>query len=391
MMNYLRLSKFVFTAVLLSLVYPFAIHSHTDYVLEAKLADDPNGEAKYYKQIKLLAELSNLYHQLGEEEKSKELFNRSQQNVKYIKDQYLLDHIVGHSANETVSTGDFQHAVNLLNTIEDTGLWIKTAWKIAGKAAKAKQPDITQELLKQCEEKAYRLDQYLLRCELLSGTGAGYRYLDPEDGIPLVYEAYGMAQGISDPYERAIMFNEAGAHAMDIQHRDKAKGIFKQVDQLIDQIADPLQQAQALAMLGGEQAEKGERENAAKALDRGVVIAQALPPADSSYAVQSEIARNYGQCYQFEKGIVAADAIADPYHRAEGYIRIVKNMYRQHKQEEAGILLSKTLELSQEIEDPYLQGVVWRKIASEYITMEENQRAKTVLSHVESIIDRIEK
>ncbi len=364
----------------LGLLQPTALLAHEDVRLETQLAADPAGTGRSYQEASLLAQLANLYQSVGQEEKSRQLLKRSKEAANGIKDKYVREYVIGHTANEIASTGDFERAIALLDTIEDTEIWVKTAWKLASKTAKAKQPELTRKLLVQSAERSHRVEDLVLRSELLSGTGAGYRYLERAEGVPLVYEAYGIAQSLSDPYERAIMFNEAGAHLMDVGHRDKALAVFDEVAQLVDRIDNPLQQAKALAMLGGEQAEKGERERAAQALERGVKIAQRLPAGEEAYAVQSEIARNFGQSHRFEQGIAAADAIADPYHRAEGYIRIAKNMYRMKRQDDAQALVAKTTALANEIKDPYLQAIVLRKLASEHLDMKNQDKAVELLN-----------
>lgn len=358
---------------------PFAAAAHEDLKLEAALAADPVETGRRYQKAALLSQLANLYLEVGDKEKAQRLITESKETEQGIRDAYVRQYVAGHTANEVGSGGDFDRALRMLNSIDDTEIWVKTAWKLAAKMAKAGQKEGTRRLLRECEDRAHRVKDLLLRSELLSGTGAGYRYLDKAEGVALVYEAYGIAQSLSDPYDRAIMFNEAGAHLMDIGHKVRALAVFDEVARLVGEIGDPLKQAKALAMLGGEQAEKGERDRAAQALEQGIKIAETLPPGEEAFAVQSEIARNFGQSHRFERGIAVAEKISDPYHRAEGFIRIAKNMHRMKQEQEAKALLERTVALSKEIKDPYLQAIVLRKLASEYLHFKENDRALGLL------------
>ncbi|MCH7307296.1 hypothetical protein MMO38_03940 [Acinetobacter sp. NIPH 1852] len=371
------------------LVLSLPVLAHEDLRLNQALAADIRTTAQPYQKSSLLAQLSNLYQTLGETQLAAQLLQESKVLAKAIQQPYVQQYVMGHTANEIASNGDFDLAMQVLNQVSDTEIWVKTAWKLANKAAKANQPELTRQLLAECDRRAHSVDDLELRAELLSGTGASYRFLNPLDGVGMVYEAYGIAQTLTDPYERALHFNEAGAHFMDIKHKDKALAVFDQVWDLIDQIKSPLQQAQALAMLGGEQAEKGQRERAAKALQRAVVIAEQLPDSEATFAVRSEIARNWGQSYQFKDGIKMAERIADPYHQAEGFIRIAKNMYRQKQQAEALALLKRTEKLANRISDPYLQATVLRKLASEYEMAQDTAKVKELLAQALKVTRRI--
>ena len=353
--------------------------AHADHRLEQALQQDPIKTGQVFQQASVLAQLANLYKEIGDEANYQQLLQKSKALQPMVADGYVKQYLKGHTANEIASTGDFPMALQVLNSIEDTEVWVKIAWKLAAKLAKADQPEQTRQLLQQCIKKAHAVPELELRSELLSGTGASFRYLEPEQGIALVYEAFGIAQSLADPYERALHFNETGAHLMDIKHRTRALAVFDEVLLMLPQITDKLQQAQVLAMLGGEQAEKGERVRAVQALDQAWAIAKRLPDNDASYAVQSEIARNYGQSYQYDKGIAAAELIKHPYYAAEGYIRIAKNMYRQ-KAGDATVLLQRAEQLVANMSDPYQQAIVLRKIASEYLTMKDEAKVRQLLA-----------
>lgn len=360
------------------LVAPLA-QAHTDHRLEQALQQDPQHTGQPFQRASVLAQLANLYNEVGDTAKYTQLLSTAKSLQPGIRDGYVQQYLKGHTANEIASAGDFSTALQVLNSIEDTEVWVKTAWKLAGKLAKAGQPEQTRQLLQQCITKAHAVTDLELRAELISGTGASFRYLEPEQGVALVYEAFGIAQSFSNPYERALHFNESGAHLMDVKHKQRALAVFDEVLELLPQINDPLQQAQVLAMLGGEQAEKGERVRAAAALDLAWAVAAKLPANEQSFAVQSEIARNYGQSYQYDKGIKVAEQINHPYHAAEGYIRIAKNMYRQ-KAGDAVALLQRAEKLVAEMTDPYQQAIVLRKVASEYLTMKDEPKVRQLLA-----------
>ncbi len=354
-------------------------HAHEDLRLKAALAENPDTVARQYEDAQVYAQLGNLWKMLDDAALGAKLFERSSAAASAVDDPYVQAVLTGHLANEIGSASDFPRALKVLDSIEDEEVWVKTAWKLVAKLAKAKHADEAAALLKRTEAIAQQIEDHELRAELLSGTGAAYRYVDRKQGENLVYEAFGIAQMLPDPYDRAIMFNEVGAHLMDIGHRELAIDVFDRVARLVDTLDDPLQQAKALAMLGGEQAEKNERDRAAVALEKGRRIAETLPDGEDKFHVLSEIARNFGQSHRFDTGIATADGISDPYHRAEGYIRIAKNMYRVGDKQQAMELLARTEALVPTIEDPYRRAIVLRKLASEQITAGAYDHARALV------------
>ncbi|MEX1033156.1 MAG: hypothetical protein WDZ30_07330 [Cellvibrionaceae bacterium] len=361
--------------------------AHEDLRLKTWLKNAEAKTTQPFEQSQIQAQLGNMWTELKDEQRSKILFEQARVNAAKVNEPYVRELLKGHLANELASGGAFPQALEKLNTIEDTDVWVKTAWKLIGKLAKADETEQAKILLLETETRSHAVQDPMLRAELLSGTGASYRYLDQKHGENLVYEAHGIAQMLSDLYERALMFNESGAHLMDIGHRERAVSVFDEVDRLVNEIENPLHQAKALAMLGGEQAEKGLRDRSVKALDRGYAIASQLPGNDDTYAVLSEIARNYGQSHAFEKAIKVAQSIPDAYHRVEGYIRIAKNQYRQGQQAQALSLLSLAEKDALKVEQPYRQAIVLRKLASERVTAKQPDQAKTLLSKAEALID----
>ncbi|MFN2361117.1 MAG: hypothetical protein ABR522_08590 [Marinobacter sp.] len=378
---------FIAAALTAFIICPPAL-AHEDLRLKEWLANAEPNIAQPFEQSQILAQLGNLWSELQDEQRSQRLFEEARHNAAKVTEPYVRALLKGHLANELASGKAFPQALEKLNTIDDTEVWVKTAWKLIGKLAKADETEQAKTLLSETEARSHAVQDYILRAELLSGTGASYRYFDQKHGENLVYEAHGIAQMIPDLYERALMFNESGAHLMDIGHRERAISVFDEVAQLVGQIKNPLHQAKALAMLGGEQAEKGLRERSVEALDRGYAIARQLPDNEDSYTVLSEIARNYGQSYAYEKGIKVAENIPDAYHRVEGYIRIAKNQYSQGQKKQALSLLARAETDALKIKQPYLQAIVLRKLASERVSAKQPELAKMLLLKAEALMDK---
>jgi len=377
------------TATLLFLAFGAPAFAHEDQRLQAALAGDAASRRQYECGV-LLSQLAHGYQGAKDAPAAQELFKRARQAAEGIRHPYIKEAMAAHLANE-VAGDDLEQAERLLNSIKDTELWVKTAWKLVRKHARAGRKDSVKLLLAECTRRARLVEDLELRAELISGTGAGYRELDPTLGVPLVYESYGLAQALKDPYAQAIMFNEVGAHLVDIGHREEAVAVFDKVDALVARIDDPLKRARALAMLGGEQAEKGLRDRAAAALEKGVTSAKQLKDGDDKWAVLSELARNFGQSHRFERGVQVADGIADPYHRAEGYLRIAKNQSRQKLPMESAALLGQIDQLTGKITDPYLRGSVLRKLASEYADLKQPDKARAALDRARQSAAEVEK
>ncbi len=363
------------------------VDAHEDSRLLEVLANDPVTRQQYHLGS-LAGQLAHLSSQLDDKDLAATLLDRVRDTRRGVRHAYVSQVIAGDTANE-IAAVDLEQALALLNTIEDTEAWVKTAWKLARKAGKDKNADVTNKLLNECVARARMVDDLELRAELISGTGANYRYSNTEKGAPLVYESYGLAQAIRDPFDRAIMMNEVGAHLMDIGDRSLAIAVFDSVSELANTIDDPLQRAKVLVMLGGEQAEKGLPDRAAEALERGIAIALTAPDTDEKTAVISEFARNLGQCQRFSRGIEVARAIDDPYHRAEGLIRIAKNLKRAKREPEGLELLSEIEQLTTDISDPYSKGVALRKLAAEYLELEQKEKVRSILKSALDCMNRL--
>ncbi|MEX2615138.1 MAG: hypothetical protein WD767_03485 [Alphaproteobacteria bacterium] len=354
--------------------------AHRDERLEdAVEAAEPSARSRF-QASQIYAQVGHKFVVLGHGDEGRDLINRAEALAETIDVPLLRDEALAHLANEIASTDRFERALAVHAHIEDIEIRTKLGWKLVNKLGKASDIAAARSMLARMIDEVLPIEDDLeLRAELLAGTGANHRFTEPSEGVPFVYEAYGIAQALSDPYERGLFFNEIGANLMDVGHTERARRVFERSRDLINKIGNPLNRARFLAMLGGEQAEKGDRDAAASDLELGVEAALRVPAGEDRNDVLSEIARNFGQSYRFERGIEVADAIADPYHRAEGYIRIAKNMHRQKRGEDALALLDRTEALTGEIVDPYRRGIVLRKLASEWISLDMRDRAVAAL------------
>lgn len=353
--------------------------AHADPQLEQALGSDPRASVTAYQRTLLLAQLANQYRQIGQATTGDGLFARAERNAAHIAPGYLRDHAAGHLANEYASTGDFERAGRTLDGIADPGARAHATWKVAVKLARAGHKEAAGRLLTGIEARVRPLGDLPKKAELLTGTGAAYKALDPAQGAALVFEAYGIAQTLPDAAARATMLNELGANFVDIGRRDVALRVFAEADTVAAGIADPLQRAQAYAMHGGELAEKGERPRAVPALEKAVAAALLAPDDRERAEVLSEIARNFGQSHAFARGLEIAARIADPYHRAEAWIRIAKNQQRTGEAAAARALLERTGELAATVADAFERATVLRKLASEWIVLKETARAAALL------------
>lgn len=382
----IRLSRILIPVACLSLLWPAWLSmSHEDDRLNSALKKD-DASRRQFELAMLSAQLAGAHAKLGDTENAAKLAEVTSRARSAISDSYVMQSVAGDTANE-ISSRDFEQARKLHDGIKETELWVKTAWKLARRSKK----EVANELLSECERRARTVEDLELRAELISGTGANFKNVDPARASALVYESYGLAQVLKEPYDSAIMLNEVGAHLMDIGDKDRAIAVFDMVGVLVDKIKDPLEQAKALAMLGGEQAEKGLRDRAAAALERGVKAASAIPDGEEKWAVTSEIARNLGQSYKFERGIEVAEKIPDLYHQQEGFIRVAKNMSRHEKKAESIQLLARVAKNAEKIESPYFKGVVLRKVISEYVELKMNDEAKALLEPARKCVYALEK
>ncbi|MGC3971411.1 MAG: hypothetical protein QM775_29950 [Pirellulales bacterium] len=369
-----RLANLAGFALLFPLTSPLS--AHEDQRLNAALEGDAQVRRQYHVAT-LSAQLANQFAGIKEQAIADELLKQSQQACDGITNDYVKQAITGDNANE-LSSNDIEGALKMLNSISDDEVWVKTVWKLARRLEKQDRAK-TLELFQECIRRSRGVTDAELRAELISGTGANLGKIDRAAGTPLVHESHELAKQITDPFERCIMLNEVGAHLMDVGDRDGAIAVFDEVDRIVDTIADPLQQAKVLVMLGGEQAEKDLKDRAAAALEKCVVVAAKIPDGEPRNAVLSETARNFGQAFRFERGIEVAKSIADPYHRAEGYIRIAKNYSRNKQPDVAVALLQETATLVDGIEDPYNRGLVLRKLASELRDLKQAEQVCALL------------
>ncbi|WP_051541109.1 hypothetical protein [Caldalkalibacillus mannanilyticus] len=108
--------------------------------------------------------------------------------------------------------------------------------------------------------------------------------------------------------------------------------------------------------------------------------------SEEKFAVTSEIARNFGQSFKYERGIEVANTILDPFHQVEGYIRVVKNLIKNKQHDKALELLEKSEAIALEIKESYKRAIVIRKIISELISLKSNEKALILLNALEKQI-----
>ena len=360
---------------------PTTASAHRDENFEQTLKAASEPVRMAYENAHLKGQLGHKLVIVGQTQEGELMLDEALAEARMLEHELLRNQVLHHIANEVASTDDFERALSLREEITDLELRTKLGWKLVNKLGKAGEGDRAQALLDEMVVQILAVEGDLeLRAELLAGTGSNYRFTDPAGGVALVYEAYGLAQGISSAYERGLFFNEIGANMMDIKHSERAVRLFERSRNLLDDIQSPLERARFLAMLGGEQAEKGRRDDAARDLELGVAAALKVAEGEDRNDVLSEIARNFGQSYQFERGLEVADMIPDPYYRAEGYIRIAKNMHREGQKPQALQLLERSAELAESVDSFYLRGTLQRKLAAEWISLKDYQRASALLA-----------
>ncbi|OEF98130.1 tetratricopeptide repeat protein [Desulfuribacillus alkaliarsenatis] len=337
------------------------------------------------QKVKITAELANQYSKLGKQEKAARLFDKAVIETELLTDKKEQENMYAHLANEFASVDDFDKAIEYLEKITDQEVYVKTTWKLVNKSAKAGKMTLAEKLLAKAVEIANNIEDPYVKVELLTGSGASFRHIEYSRGVGLVNEAYELIATLDDSYNQAILYNEVGANLIDVKEKEKALESFNRAFSLTNNISSPIQIAQVLAMLGGELAEKGEREKAYEYLLKGVDVAATIEENEEKWAVLSEISRNFGQSFKYENGIETADIIKRPFYKVEGYIRVAKNMIKNKLHDEALQLLDKSKLITQEMVDPYEKAVVLRKIISELISLKKNEDALQLLSEVEAL------
>lgn len=357
-----------------------AAQAHSDVRLEQALTTAPAALRQVYATASLKAQIANVHALIGDQDRSRSLLQEATQSATGLNG-YLKDDALAAIANEQASTGAFDQARSLMMMISDPPARMRLGWKLVAKLAKAGQPAEAETLLASLVKQAETVTDPLERIELLTGTGAAHKAVAPAKGQPLVLEALSLARAAAvSPHHRMMLFNEIGAHLVDVGLKPQAIALFAEAEALGAGLTDPLERAESFAMLGGERAEKGERDAATVALEEGVRAALAAPDGPEKNAVLSELSRNFGQSHRFERGLEIAATIPDPYHRAEGHLRIAKNMARNHRGEDARLLLQSTEALATDIPDPHTRGIILRKLAAEWVTLKDNNKARALLS-----------
>ncbi|MBI2240648.1 MAG: hypothetical protein HYU59_07575 [Magnetospirillum gryphiswaldense] len=373
------MKRFLTSVAIVALMTSAPALAHSDRKLEQALAGADGVALKQYRQVSLYSQLANVYAWIGDHDKARDLLQSASQASAGLGG-YLRDDSLAALANEQASTGDFAGALARMAEIDDTDARVKLGLKLVSKLAKADRKAEAQALLDDIRAQVETVTEQHRRIELLTGTGAAYKALAPEQGRPLVTEALRLARATAmDDHDRVVLFNEIGANLIDVGLRDQAIALFAEAGKLGATLGNPLERAQSFAMLGGERAEKGERDAAAEALEEGVKAALKVASAVNRDAVLSELARNFGQSRRFERGLEVAGLIADPAHRAEGHIRIAKNMARSNREAEARTLLGRTEILAGTIDAAHDRAVILRKLAAEWAGLKDNTKARTLL------------
>lgn len=373
------MKRFLTSVAIVALMASAPALAHSDRKLEQALAGADGVALKHYRQASLHAQLANVYAWIGDRDKARDLLD-SAGRASAVLGGYLRDDSLAALANEQASTGDFAGALVRMAEIGDVDARVKLGWKLVSKLAKADRKAEAQALLDDIRAQVETVDEPHRRIELLTGTGAAHKALVPEQGRPLVAEALRLVRATAmDDHDRVVLFNEIGANLIDVGLRDQAIALFAEAGKLGATLDNPLERAQSFAMLGGERAEKGERDAAAEALEEGVKAALQVASAVDRDAVLSELARNFGQSRRFERGLEVAGLIADPTHRAEGHIRIAKNMARSNREAEARTLLGRTEIVAATIDAAHDRAVILRKLAAEWAALKDNAKARTLL------------
>lgn len=376
-------------ALILSLALPPNATAHADPILEQTLHQSDARQAAAYHQTQLYTQIGNHYRMLGEASSDAGYFKKAEAAFQELSPGYLRDHAAGHMANEYASAGLFEQANQLLESISEPVLRTHASWKVIAKQGKAGNKAGAAKMLALLETEIRKVQEPALLAELLTGTGAAYKVVDPAHGAPLVFEAYGLSQIIADPSARAKMLNELGANFIDIGRRDMAMHAFAKAGEIGAQLADPLARAQVYAMQGGELAEKSERIAAIPVLEKALMAAKQVSDKHDRAEVLSEIARNYGQSYQFESGLQVIDLIDDPYYQAEGYLRIGKNLWKNQRGDEARRLFEHTNALLARISHPVQKATLQRKLVSEWINLKDFERARKALALLVGMANKI--
>ncbi len=283
--------------------------------------------------------------------------------------------VFAYLANEYAAKGEFTKAIEMAKKIEVREKKVKTIWKVVNKLAKKGHIEEATTLLAIAKEEAQAETDLVLKAELLSGTGGTYRFVDKSIGVPLVQEAQNIIESLPNGFERAILLNESGAHFVDVDLKEEAEKVFELARKEVDFIETSIDKAKALAMLGGEKAEKGFREKAPADLVDALEFAKESDSVKKE-AVMSEVARNFGQCRQFDMGIDAANEIHDLYQRSEGYLKIIKNLTKVDQENESRRLLKMVEEFTNLISNKEEKIIVLRKISSEYVALKDYEKAK---------------
>ena len=155
---------------------------------------------------------------------------------------------------------------------------------------------------------------------------------------------------------------------------------FEKSVELSENISEPLKKADSLIMTGGEMAEKHQKVEAKAILEKAQSILNTLPDSKEKMKLLTELSKNLGQSFDIDSALELANTMNNPYEKGEALIKIIKNLKKMHKEQEAYKLLKSVFDLAKDIDLNYEKAILYRKIATEYINFDKKTEAKLALN-----------
>ncbi len=332
------------------------------------------------EKFRIFSQLSKEHEKLGISSDSDYFFNKAKEILAFVKDYKMKDRLYAHLSNERISPITYDESLDLFNNITDIPTKIKTAHKLIRKLKKIKNIEKAKELIVLTESLIEKLEENADKIELISAMGASYKDIDEAKGILYVNKAFDLSEKISSAYERAIALNEIGAHYFDLKYPEKGFLAFEKSVELSENISEPLKKADSLIMTGGEMAEKHQKVEAKAILEKAQSILNTLPDSKEKMKLLTELSKNLGQSFDIDSALELANTMNNPYEKGEALIKIIKNLKKMHKEQEAYKLLKSVFDLAKDIDLNYEKAILYRKIATEYINFDKKTEAKLALN-----------